>query len=111
MRYSQGGKLQVPWGYVAGAFGRGEAAQIRARYGNFLVSVEGAQVELDPARQIRLSSMTDLVKLAKKDARMIMHGHRDSRSHVYFVQVEGLTYLYEIPASSSALTTGSLNEV
>lgn len=84
--------------------GRNESAKIRARYGAMLVSVRDTRLDGDPQRQIRLQNITDLVKLAKKDSRMILHQVAPDGTHVYFIQDADVTYLYvgeTVPARSS----------
>ena len=48
--------------------------------------------------------MADLVKLAKKDARMILHHVTEDGAHLYFIQDAGLTYVYEVPGDAPKAT-------
>ena len=75
--------------------GRGEEAKIRARYGSLLVSV--AQADLKEERQkIEVASMQDLVRLAQRDNRIILHQELERGSHRYFVPDGTVTYEYRV---------------
>lgn len=80
--------------------GRGEAARIRARYGSMVISVADSDVLAEKSQQIRLATIQDLVRLANKDSRVILHQVQGDGSDAYFVQDGALTYLYVSPAGS-----------
>jgi hypothetical protein len=69
---------------------------IRARYGAMLVSV--ANVNRAPARKIRVSSIQDLVRVAQRDGRTILHQGNGVGPHRYFVDDGAVTYEYQTQA-------------
>jgi hypothetical protein len=77
--------------------GRGEAVRIRSRYGSMVISVLDANLSADDSQQIRLASIHDLIRLANRDSRMVMHQAKGDGSNVYFIQDGTLTYLYVSP--------------
>lgn len=89
------------FGYLFFGLWRGEAARIRARYGSLLVSVANDSIEQDPARRIHLRSIADLMRLAKKDNRMVLDRLMPDGTHVYSVTDGGLTYLFVTDGSEA----------
>lgn len=72
---------------------RDEAAMIRARYGSLLISVAQAD-GLETARKIQVASIQDLVRLAKRDGRIIIHQEVGPGIHRYLVDDGTVTYEY-----------------
>jgi len=90
------------WALAAVLFLRkGEAARIQARYGSLLITVAEADLKEDGQR-IVVASIEDLVKLAQKDGRMILHQEVAPQSHLYFIQDGAVTYQYMVTEEGSA---------
>lgn len=76
-----------------------ETVMIRARYGSMLVSV--ADVEQRTARRVRVASIQDLVRVAQRDGRAILHENGTSL-HRYFVDDGTVSYEYEVLAAAES---------
>jgi signal peptidase I len=72
----------------------GEVARIQARFGSMMISVEDADFEYG-GRVIDVESFDDLLRLAMRDERMIMHQHA-SGIHRYYVQDSIVVYRYRL---------------
>ena len=72
---------------------RDEVARIRARYGSLLISVDQTD-GLESARKIQVASIQDLVRLANRDGRIIMHQEVGAGVHRYLVDDGTVTYEY-----------------
>ncbi len=83
--------------------GRGENAQIQARYGSMLISVTDADRQHTPHR-VRVAAISDLVRLARRDAGVILHEVGKPGSDLYFVDEGTISYEYEVasPAPGEA---------
>jgi len=81
---------------------RGEAARIQGRYGSLIINVAEAYLREDGQR-ILVASIEDLVKLAERDGRMILHQELGPHSHLYFIQDGAVTYQYMLAESGSAV--------
>jgi len=79
---------------------RGEAARIQARYGSLLINVAEADLK-DQVQRIRVPSIEDLVKLAQRDGRMILHQELGPHSHLYFIPDGAVTYQYMLTDGGS----------
>ncbi|MCC7354405.1 MAG: hypothetical protein IT330_11680, partial [Anaerolineae bacterium] len=77
--------------------GRGEAAQIQARYKAMIISV--AQADLEAAQRIQVASMQDLARLAQRDGQIIFHQQTRPDLHLYFVHEGQVVYTYSVPES------------
>jgi signal peptidase len=73
--------------------GLSKAAQVRARYGGMLVSVDGADLKED-SRKVAVASIQDLVRIARADGCPVFHQEPRPRLHRYFVQDGMVTYEY-----------------
>ena len=71
-----------------------ETARIGARYGSILVAVERPEA-LGEAGSVRVANVEDLVKIAERQGRMILHCAGES-GRDYFVRDQALTYLYSV---------------
>lgn len=56
----------------------------------------------DQAQRIRVASIKDLVKLAQRDGRMILHQQLAPHSDLYFIQDGAVTYQYMVTDGGSA---------
>lgn len=74
-----------------------EAARIQAKYGPLLIAVQSGDFAAG-GRVIEVAAIDDLVKIAERDGRMILHQDRGS-SHHYFIQDNDLTYRYQVRVS------------
>ena len=83
--------------------GRGENAQIQARYGSMLISVTDADRQ-HTSHRVRVAAITDLVRLARRDAGVILHEVGKPGSDLYFVDEGTISYEYEVasPAPGEA---------
>ena len=79
---------------------RSEAARIQARYGS-LITVAQADLKED-GKRILVASIEDLVKLAQRDDRMILHQELEPQSHLYFIQDGAVTYQYMVAEEGPA---------
>ncbi len=70
----------------------GEPDQLQARYGSMLIRIDDANFE-NTARVIDVTSFEDLLRLALRDDRMIMH-QVSGVIHRYYVQDDGMIYRY-----------------
>lgn len=75
-----------------------EIARIQAKYGPLLIAVRNNDLAAS-GRVIEVASIDDLVKIAERDGRMILH-QADGSSHHYFIQDNNLTYRYQAGISS-----------
>jgi len=73
--------------------GLGKVAQIRAKYGGMLVSVDQAEFKED-GHKVAVTSIEDLVRMARTDGRPVLHQELRPRLHRYFVQDGTLAYEY-----------------
>jgi signal peptidase len=73
--------------------GLGKAAQIRARYGAMLVSVDQSDFKED-SRKVEVASIEDLMRMARMDGRPIFHQELSHSSHRYFIRDGLVTYEY-----------------
>ena len=73
-----------------------EASRIQLKYGPLLIAVHGSDLAAN-GRVIEVATMDDLVKIAERDGRMILHQENGS-SHYYFIQDNDLTYRYQAGA-------------
>lgn len=82
--------LLVLIGYASHA---DEPARIRSRYGPLLITLRGSDLG-DEVRLIEVASIDDLVKVAEREGRMVLHQESGS-IHQYFVQDVDVTYRYQ----------------
>lgn len=76
-----------------------EPARIRSRYGPLLITLRGSDLG-DNVRLIEVGSIEDLVKVAEREGRMVLH-QESGAIHQYFVQDIDVTYRYQSrPASN-----------
>ena len=75
--------------------GRGEVAKIHARYGSLIVSVAGADAR-DAATTMEVASIQDLVRLAERDQRMVLHQRLGTECHRYSVHDGDIIYQYYV---------------
>ncbi len=87
-----------------------EAAMIRARYGSLLVAV--TEVNRPDSEKIRVASIQDLVRVAQREGRMILHYPGRQGIHHYVVADGSATYEYDVvsdiahePASEALAAT------
>jgi hypothetical protein len=73
--------------------GLGKAAQIRARYGGILVSVDKDDFKEDSHR-VEVASIEDLVRMARADSRPVFHHEVRPHLHRYFTHDGLVTYEY-----------------
>ncbi len=87
-----------------------EPAQINARYGSLMVTL--LESDLGASRRIiDVASINDLVRVAEREGRMILH-ECSGRAHDYFVQDVDVTYRYctfagdieSVPSTVKAVT-------
>ena len=71
-----------------------EPARIQARYGALLIDVDDANFE-NTSRVIDVVRFADLLRLAEREERMIMH-QRTGGTDRYYVQDEAITYRYRV---------------
>lgn len=84
---------------IALASGRDDVARIKSRYGPLLVALRGADLG-DDGRLIEVESIEDLVKVAEREGRMILH--RDYGAlHQFFVQDVDVTYRYQVRVAAA----------
>ncbi len=69
-----------------------EPARINARYGSLMIALRGSDLNAS-IRLIDVATIEDLVRVAEREGRMILH-QRSGRSHDYFVQEVDVTYRY-----------------
>ncbi|MHB0878888.1 MAG: DUF5305 family protein [Anaerolineae bacterium] len=74
--------------------GLSRAEQIRAQYGNMVVSV--ADVDFSQVRLVELASISDLKRLASLDGQVILHRQLDETSDVFFVDHGTVAYTYSV---------------
>ena len=86
-----GGLAALAWFGI----GRGENAQIHARYGSMLISVTDADRQ-HTSHRVRVAAITDLVRLARRDGGMILHEVGRPGSDLYFVDDGTISYEYEV---------------
>ena len=72
----------------------GEAERIRTRFGAMLVTVDDADFE-NTSRVIDVTTFDDLLRLAMRDKRMIMHQFA-GEVHRYYVQENTIVYRYRV---------------
>jgi len=72
---------------------RDEVARIRARYGSLVISIDQTD-GLETVRKIQVGSIQDLVRLANRDGRIIMHQEVGAGVHRYLVDDGTVTYEY-----------------
>jgi signal peptidase I len=70
-----------------------EPARIRARYGSLLITLRSSDLGED-MRVIEVASIEDLVRIAEREGRMILHQELGSL-HRYFVQDIDVTYRFQ----------------
>jgi signal peptidase I len=70
-----------------------EPKRIRVRYGPMLVSLKGSDLG-EIVRLIEVQSIDDLVRVAEREGRMVLHQESGS-IHQYFVQDADVTYRYQ----------------
>lgn len=79
--------------FVFLGLGRGEPARIRAVYGSLIIDVAGAHPNEDGQR-IRVVSIHDLARLARRDGGVIFHQESGPGQHRYFVPEGTVVYEY-----------------
>ncbi len=72
----------------------GEAERIQTRFGAMLITVDDANFE-NTSRVIDVTAFDDLVRLAMRDERMIMHQFAGNM-HRYYVQENAIVYRYRL---------------
>ncbi len=94
---------------------QGEAARIQSRFGSMLITVDDANFE-NNARVIDVTTFDDLLRLALRDERMIMH-QITGDSHRYYLQEGAVVYRFRVeerderasdPGSQKRFATGEL---
>jgi signal peptidase I len=81
-----------------------EASRIKSRYSVLLIDVDDANFE-NTSRVIDVVRFDDLVRLAEREERMIMHQF-SSGTDRYYVQDEAITYRYRLAARSEQPRNG-----
>lgn len=76
------------------AWGKDEPTRIRLLHRSTLVHVDPDAREV--GRPVPVRSITELVRLAKQDQRMVLHQRTEEGGHRYFVPDGGLTYEYRL---------------
>ncbi len=79
---------------------RGEAALIQARFGRWLVPVQGSATA--GGRTVDVESFDSLARLATNYGQVILHEGRNG-SHVYLVEEDGVTYRYRLRSNGSSV--------
>jgi hypothetical protein len=74
---------------------RNEVALIEARDGHMIVPVAASEPGTQRVATIDVTSMSDLVRLAERYDRLILHHTRDG-AHVYLFEADGIAYRYSI---------------
>jgi hypothetical protein len=74
--------------------GMDESVKLKARYGSMIVSVSAS--ELGSGENVQVSSMQDLVQLARKDGSVIFHQEGSDGSHLYFIPNGRVIYTYSV---------------
>jgi hypothetical protein len=74
-----------------------EASRIRARYGTMLIALRGSDLG-STGRVVDVATIEDLMKVAERESRMVLHQEHGSTHH-YFVQDVDVTYRYQTSAS------------
>jgi signal peptidase I len=74
---------------------RNEVALIDARDGHMIVPVAASEPGTQRVATIDVTSMSDLVRLAERYDRLILHHARDG-AHVYLFEADGIAYRYSI---------------
>ena len=72
----------------------GEAVRIQARFGSMLIAVDDANFE-NTSRVIDVTTFEDLVRIAMRDERMIMHQFA-AGIHRYYVQDSAVVYRFRV---------------
>ena len=93
----------------------GEAERIQTRFGAMLIRVDDANFE-NTSRVIDVKTFEDLIRLASRDERMIMHQFAGG-VHRYYLQENAIVYRYRVeeqaeqpakPGNRSRVVTGEL---
>ncbi len=110
------GAVSLAWFGLAAWRGsrEGEVSRIQSRYGSALITVDDANFE-NTARLIEVTNFDDLMRLALRDERMIMHQFSGG-THRYYLQDGNLVYRYKLDETEghseattrSRLVTGDL---
>ena len=79
--------------------GGGETARIRARYGSMIVAVADGGRNYS-MRRIKVASMKDLARVAKRDGGIILHEKNPRGGSLYFVDDGAVSYEYEVDESA-----------
>lgn len=79
---------------VRRSLGRGPVAWIRLRYGPLIVPVTGTSP--DQARPVEVTSISDLVRLAKGAEQMVFYDQPGPGEHRFFVPDGPVTYEYRV---------------
>jgi len=88
---------------MARAARAGEPERIATQYGSLLVTIRGN--DLPASRQgLQVATFGDLVKLAERNGRMVLH-HTNGERHSYYVQDADITYGYQITDQDDAAPT------
>lgn len=74
-----------------------EANRIRARYGTMLIALRGSDLGT-AGRVVDVATIEDLMKVAERESRMVLHQEHGSTHH-YFVQDVDVTYRYQTSMS------------
>ena len=85
----------------------GEVAEIERRYGDLIVAV--AAGVRSPASERRVSTMQELVRIAERYDRLVLHEEHRGR-HSFLVDDAGLVYRYDVGAAWDATTEIRLDE-
>jgi hypothetical protein len=75
------------------ARGRGEAERIAAQYGALIAAVDGVERGAAHAAQVHMVSFEDLMKIAEREGRTILH-HAGTEEDAYELPAGELTYRY-----------------
>jgi len=98
--------LAAAGGLLVRRLRRDEAARIRLRYGSMIVRVR--DVELPPSSmQVRVASMSDLVRIAKQEGRQILHRELETGADLYLVPDGSFVYEFRLPKHDVVEREGS----
>ena len=75
-----------------------EVSHIQAKYGSLLVNIRDSSLLASNQPLIEVATIDDLVRIAERDVRMILHQDNES-THRYFVQTAEVTYHYEVKSN------------
>jgi signal peptidase I len=99
------GALALVVSTIARSYRSGEASRIELLYGQMMVSLKDGEVSPD-ARVIDVVTMEDVVRVAEREGKTILHQVLDATHH-YFVHAGNLTFHYQTRAGRGEVSAPS----